>query len=186
MPPGTEHLEIAPAPFSELRSGNLPLDPLSRFCQRRADHLAQQETVALVRIVYQNPCTQRHESVWSDRLDSRLSDNLRNDLNSETWLTEFPSVLSLTQISLKRYPYFGYICLIGYRNQQPEYVLSLAVKPITTDQKKQLVETTACLIDFIELYQNSLQKQSEIHLLEQVVHRVGHQLRQPAGSNFTL
>jgi signal transduction histidine kinase len=181
MSPGTGLLEIAPADRSTPGSQPLTSEHLTRFCQRRADHLTAQTDIALVRLVYQDPFTQHHETVWSQKQDSLLMPDLLNDLKSETWLLDFFPVLSLTQIPFQNTQYHGYFCPIGYKNQQPEYLFVLSEQPLTLDRQSYLRETAAFLIEYLELYQNSYQKQSEIHLLEHIVHRVGHQLRNPLG-----
>lgn len=181
MPAKTERLKLAPVKPSDFGSRTLTSKSLRQFCQHRADHLTVQSGIALARIAYQEPLTQQHEAVWSRREDDWLMPDLLDYLKSETWLFDFPPVLSLSQIPLDSTQYHGYVCPIGYKNQRPEYLFVLCDRQLTSDQQNHLLETAACLIEYLELYQNTHQKQAEIHLLEHIVHRVGHQLRNPLG-----
>ncbi|MBD3884263.1 HAMP domain-containing histidine kinase [Phormidium tenue FACHB-886] len=169
-----------PVKPSDFDSRSLKSENLTQFCQRRADHLTTHSSIALVRIVYQDPSTQ-HKAVWSRKEDCLLVPELLHYLTSETWLCDFPPVLSLSRVPLDSTQYHGYLCPIGYRNQQPEYLFVLSKQRLASDQQNYLIETATCLIEYLELYRNTYQKQSEIHLLEHIIHRIGHQLRNPLG-----
>ncbi|MBE9181990.1 HAMP domain-containing histidine kinase [Oculatella sp. LEGE 06141] len=160
----------------------LTSNELSDFCQFQADQLAAHLPILFARIVYYDPYLKAHQDVNSQPLTAPgLTQETLAYLKSNSWLSDFPLVLTLTELSLAAIAAVGYVCPLGYRNQAPEYLLIVTHQPLESASKSGLLNCAKQLINYLNLYRNSLDQQAEIQLLEQVVHRVGHQLRNPLG-----
>jgi signal transduction histidine kinase len=75
--------------------------------------------------------------------------------------------------------YYVVICPIGYHDYQPEYILALTQGALSTTDQTWLIDQAKLLSQHLQLCQAYQLKTTEIHCLEQVLHRVGHQLKNP-------
>ncbi len=175
-----------PSPFSSPERipkdiGNLPdARLLEQLFQLQIDQLGRRSPIYHARIVYYNFHSKEHQSITS--LSSTiLSSDVLAYLKSEVWLLDFPLVLTVTKISFDAISAKGYVCPLGYRNSKPEYLLVLAEQDLSEAEQAELITSASLLLQYQSLYLHHCDQQTEIQLLEQVIHRVGHQLRNPLG-----
>lgn len=151
---------------------------LSRFLQLQVEQLAR-EAIAWVQIVYNDPFSGSQRQIIQAAKTSLPPPETESQLRSEAWLEDFPPAFTLNQIVLDRDNTVLYFCPFSYQHQQCQYLL-FAVEGILSPSLQQFIQQTAVLLsEYLESYLESVQQQHQIQLLEQIVQRVGHQLRQP-------
>ncbi|NJO79519.1 MAG: HAMP domain-containing histidine kinase [Cyanobacteria bacterium RM1_2_2] len=162
---------------SGIGNGSRDSDLLSRFCQLQVEQIASQTSIVWAQIVYYDPFLQSHQEVASkaEELDFKTRDALRKKVDS----TDFPPVFTLTELPLTFSLWKGYFCPIGYRNYQPEYLLVIANSSPSPGFQDYLISCANLVSQHCELYSHLYHQSSENQLLEQIFHRVGHQLRNP-------
>lgn len=150
---------------------------LSRFCQVQVTQLAAQASIIWAKIVYYDPVSKAHQEVVSreEGLDLRT----RNELQTKIELADFPPVLTLTELPLVSSTWKGYLCPIGYRNYRSEHLLIVSSESLSPAFKDYLINCAELISKHCELYSILFHQKSENQLLEQIIHRVGHQLRNP-------
>lgn len=152
---------------------------LSRFLQLQVEQLADREAIAWVQIVYNDPFSGSQRQIIQAAKTSLPPPETESQLRSEAWLEDFPPAFTLNQIVLDRDNTVLYFCPFSYQHQQCQYLL-FAVEGILSPSLQQFIQQTAVLLsEYLESYLESVQQQHQIQLLEQIVQRVGHQLRQP-------
>jgi len=152
---------------------------LQSFCQLQVENLTACSPIFLVQIVYYDPLLKAHQKVFAyAENQSPFSEVTLAYLRSEEWLIDFPPAFSLNQLSLALAS-SCYICPLGYRDQKPEYILVLAHEPLSPTLQQNVKHSALLLSKYLKLYSKCGCQQAEIQLLEHVVQRVGHQLRNP-------
>lgn len=166
---------------------------LESFCQLQAEQLSAQAPIVWARIVYYDPLLKSHREVVSQAQGvSPLSADTIDYLKSDRWLSDFPLVLTLTELTLNlsasnsvsaetssQNPLKGYICPIGYKDCKPEYLFVLSGEPLSAALQENLIRCALLLTKYSELHHSFHHQNTETQLLEHIVHRVGHQLRNP-------
>ncbi|WP_414625119.1 ATP-binding protein [Calothrix sp. CCY 0018] len=132
-----------------------------------------------VRIVYHESGFQKHQELVQYFQDEpAFSPQELAYLKSESWLDNFPHVFEVHEFKLTEMPdYYCYICVIGYRNSQPEYIQIVTNESLSKNLQVRLKDSAIILSQYIELYSENLHQKSEIQLLEHILHKAGHQLR---------
>lgn len=171
---------------------------LESFCQLQIEQLTAQAPIVWAQIVCYDPLLKNHREVVSQAQGMPpLSPDTIAYLRSGNWLSDFPLVLTLTELTFdfpvsspeinptsnqyshRGYTHKGYICPIGYRDCKPEYLLVLASEPLSAALQENLIKCALILTKYSELYHSFHHQNTETQLLEHIVHRVGHQLRNP-------
>jgi signal transduction histidine kinase len=148
------------------------------FCKLLSEQLINQNPIFVVRIVFYNPFRKIHEDVISYAPEQQpFYPNFLAYLRSEQWLTDYPHVFTFNEVNLKDFQGFSYICPLGYKNQKPEYIQIFTHQPQYLNIQQHVKLSAMLLSKHAELFSENLQYKSEIQLLEQILHRVGHQLR---------
>jgi signal transduction histidine kinase len=175
----TQLRAVAPAITNGLTNGVADLGVLSRFCQLQVEQIASQTSVFWAQIVYYDPFLQAHQEVVSraEMLDLRMKDNLKAKVN----LAGFPPVLSVTELPLESARWKSYLCPIGYRNCQLEYLLVATNQSASLALQEYLINCANLVSQHCDLYFQFHHQTRENQLLEQVFHRIGHQLQNPLG-----
>lgn len=157
------------------------LNHLSSIYQQHADQWAADSSVLWVRIVYHDPIRNLRQAVQSHS-SSSLPQALLAYLKSEEWLLDFPLVLTFTEVNLQPTTVLkGYLCPIGYKNQSPEYLFILAQASLSAIAQQSIIQSARTLMQYSELFLSYSRQQNQIELLEHIIYRVGHQLRNPLG-----
>jgi signal transduction histidine kinase len=173
----TTTVQSVPSPTKPGITGSAQLHSL---CQLQIEQLLGMFPLTYVQVTYYDPHigTQQHLHHYCDgqpQFDRKTIDYLCN----EAWLSDALPVLTLVQLEAKFLPEFAYACPLAQRDLHPEYVLIFSPEPLTHHQVQTIQKYAACLSQHLELYQSCWRQKSEITLLEQVVQRAGHQLRNP-------
>jgi len=149
------------------------------FISLQAEQLTLYSPICFARIVYYNPSLKAVQEIieYADN-QNRFSQLEIAYLQSEAWLTDFPHVWNVQEFQLAKFPeYFSYICPFSYRNQRPEYVQVITRTPISVKSENCIINAAKMLSKYTDTYLDNLQQKSKIEILEQVIHKIGHQLR---------
>lgn len=158
--------------------GNFKNTEAKDFCLLNSSQLTSQQPIFFSRIVYHDNILKKHQEVITyaegrTQFSQRLIDYFR----SEEWLIDYPPVLSVTQLSINELETFAYICPIGYHNQQPEYIQIIASEPLSASLEEYFKKSATILSKYLSLSMDWNLRVNEIRLLEQILQRVSHQLR---------
>ena len=157
----------APSPF-DIRS----------FCQQQVEQFALTLPIAAAWIVYNDPNQEHRQSVAYYQPNSAGSYPNLSDLESEGYEFESLEALSLREVttagSLK-----AFVCLLDLYCCEPQYLLLWAYAPLSLQEKQWTEQQVQLLLNHLVIYREYSRQQAEIQLLEQVVRRAEHQLRNP-------
>ncbi len=149
------------------------------FIGLQAEQLTFHSPIYFVRIVsYNHVLKTLQETIRYAEEQPRFSQREIAYLRSEAWLTDFPHVWNVHEFQLTQFPEsFSYICPIGYRNQKPEYIQIITHTPLSQKSQYYVKNASQILSKYIDTCLDNLQQKSKTEILEQVLHKVGHQLR---------
>ncbi|MDF5728319.1 MAG: HAMP domain-containing sensor histidine kinase [Rhizonema sp. PD38] len=149
------------------------------FIGLQAEQLIFDQPICFVRIVYYSPSLKAlQERIECADNQPSFSQQEIAYLRSEAWLTDFPHVWTVQEFQLAQFPkLFSYICPIGYRNQKPEYIQVITHTPLEKESQHYVKNVAQTLSKYIDLCLENLQQKSKTEMLEQLLHKVGHQLR---------
>lgn len=151
---------------------------LYSFCQLQIEHLTARYPIYWSRIIYHDPSIGNHQEITHEQPNKPLCRKILDYLNSQEYLEKFYTNFSLYEINITAFnSSLCYICPLGYRNQNPEYILVLAHEPLSLNLQQEVKQTAMLVSKYLDMYLESRQQKSEIQLLEQVIQRAGHQLR---------
>jgi len=151
---------------------------IQHFCQLQSAQLTSQHPILFARIVYYDCFLKKHQEVinYADTQAHFLPEKIAY-LRSESYLVDFPPVGKICEIELHILPVIAYICPIGYRNQKPEYIQILTNETLSQRLQDYIKQSAMLLRNYADIYLDYSRQKAEIQLLENVLHRVGHQLR---------
>lgn len=148
------------------------------FCQLQSQQLTSLFPIFFARIIYYNPLRKIHEEVinYAPNQQPFSQDNLVY-LRSEEWLIDYPIVFTCNEVKLINFKAFSYICPIGYKNKKPEYIQILTHQCLPPDMQTQVKLSAILLSQHAEILCENHRQKAEIQLLEDILHRIIHQLR---------
>lgn len=153
---------------------------LQSFCQLQVEQLTDQSPIFWARIVYHDSLQAAHQQVTSYvQTQPPFSQDTLAYLKSEKWLLDFPHAFTVNQISLDNLTANCYICPFGYRNQKPEYIVVFAYEPLSFISQQFVKQSAILSSKYLDIYVDYGRQQAEVQLLEQILQRAGHQLRNP-------
>ncbi|MBE9013419.1 HAMP domain-containing histidine kinase, partial [Pseudanabaenaceae cyanobacterium LEGE 13415] len=101
-------------------------------------------------------------------------------VHQEEWLTEFPVAFTINPMrlddSLETVLYF---CPYSYYQQQCHYLLVIGERVLSPIAQQLIQKTALMLNEYLEHCLEQSQQRQKLQFLEQILQRVGHQLRQP-------
>jgi signal transduction histidine kinase len=157
---------------------------LQRFFNLQIEQLVDREPILLARIVFCPDPTRQHQEIlrYSQQSDSQqqllgFSSSFITYLRSEAWLVNYPETFTVAEIALEHATAVGYFCLWGYTNNQPEYILAIAERPLTANLQQQIQNLARSISEYRQLYRDWTAKAAESKLLEETIQKIGHQLR---------
>lgn len=163
-------------------SNYLSSSDIQSFCQLESEQLASQYPIFFARIVYHDSLLRANQEVINYGQDQApFSPKTLAYLRSETWLTDFPPALTLHEFKLKDFSSISYICPISYRNQKPEYIQIITHEPLSSSLQLYVKRSAMLLSKYVDIYLDYGRQKTEIQLLEDILHRIGHQLRNSLG-----
>lgn len=155
---------------------------IKNYCELQSEQLTNQYPIVFVRIVYHNSLRQIHEEVINYAQTQQSISEYLAYLRSEAWLIDYPAAFTCNEVKLKDCSLFCYVCPIGYQNQKPEYIQIIAYKPLSLNLQNVVILSAIQLSKYTEMARENLRQKSEIKMLEEVLHRIGHQLRNSIAS----
>jgi signal transduction histidine kinase len=164
----------------EISCHDLRSSHIQEFCQLQSEQLTNQYPILLARIVYHDCCLNKHKEIINfpeSNEKTKVSSKLLTYLSSESWLIDYPAVGQIQEFKIEELHLLSYVFPIGYRNQKPEYIQIITETPLTKKAKDDIKKSAMLLSKYADIYLEYGRQKSEIKLLEQVLHRVGHQLR---------
>ncbi|MBE9001279.1 HAMP domain-containing histidine kinase [Nostoc sp. LEGE 12447] len=163
-------------------SNYLNSSDIQSYCQLESEQLTSQYPIFFARIVYHDYLLKNHQEVINYGQDQApFSHKTLAYLRSEAWLTDFPPALTLHEFRLKDFSSISYICPIGYKNQKPEYIQIITHKPLSESLQLYVKRSAMLLSKYADIYLDYGRQKTEIQLLEDILHRIGHQLRNSLG-----
>lgn len=151
---------------------------LRSYCELYAKQLTNHYPSRCVRIVYQEPRLKKHQEVVQYGQQHTFYQQDLAYIRSESWLESFPHAFEVNEFKLREIPgYYCYICVIGYHNHQPEYIQIITHETLSIKLKNQLKDSAMILNQYVKVYSENLKQKTEIQLLENILHKAGHQLR---------
>ncbi|WP_341528594.1 HAMP domain-containing sensor histidine kinase [Nostoc sp. UHCC 0302] len=163
-------------------SNYLSSSDIQNFCQLKSEQLTSQDPIFFARIVYNDCLFKAHQEVINySQYQTPFSQKILAYLRSEAWLIDFPPAFTLHEFRLKDFSYICYICPIGYRNQKPEYIQIITHEPLSESLQLYIKRSAILLSKYVDIYLDYKRQKTEIQLLEDILHRVGHQLRNSLG-----
>ncbi|WP_310482801.1 HAMP domain-containing sensor histidine kinase [Chamaesiphon sp. VAR_48_metabat_403] len=153
------------------------LDPNS-FFDLQAEQIADLQPIFFTRIVHSHPIDKKNlEVIAYSKAADRLSSGIIDYLRSEQWLVDYPEAFTVDRIELPNPAYFGYFCLWGYRNSQPEYIQVIADRPLSPSLQVYLQKAAMSIDKYGEMCRDCSLQRSESQLLQEIFQNVSHQLR---------
>lgn len=152
---------------------------LQHLLQLQIDLLATQSQIKWVELVYQDPqISDRRQVLEASQTSFPGSKETQTYLQTEQWLGNFTRV-TLKRIVAKSIEPGFYCCQFGEQSQPNQYLL-LFVKGALSHTCRQLIKRIAVSIgEYLDEHRQNEQQHQKIKILEDIVQRVGHQLRHP-------
>lgn len=156
-----------------------PYDSRS-ICQRQVEQLGTQLPIVAAVIVYHDHTQENRQSVvyYTQKSANSGSYPDLSDLESEAWFVDSLPVLKLSEVLLVG-KLKALVCLLDQYDSEPEYLLVWTYEPISLIQQQWIEQQAQFLINHLTLCRECERQQAKIQLLEQVVRRAEHQLRNP-------
>lgn len=168
-----------PPPSSTTSSASsLCAAKLRRVCQSQIEQLAAQLPIVTVWLVYQDADKGKRHLVVRNGQAQSFEPVIQSYLESEAWLADCLPFLKVGELAVVG-SLNAYVCLLGERRSHPEYLLLWTYEPLSEFQQQQAIKQAELLANYMALCQTCSRQQAEIQLLEQVVRRAEHQLRNP-------
>ncbi|QFS50273.1 sensor histidine kinase [Nostoc sphaeroides] len=152
---------------------------IQNYCELYAKQLIYHYPIYCLRIIYYQPASNKYQEVLQ-YAENQLAISPQDlaYLRSESWLKHFPHVFEVHELNLVKLPqYFSYICIISYNNHQMEYIQVITDEPLSLKLQNKLQESAIILSEYTKLNLENLHQGDKIQLLEQILHKAGHQLR---------
>ena len=152
---------------------------IKQYCSLYAKQLTYHYPVYYVRIVYHDVSLKKHQEVI-EQVEDKPATSAQDlvYLTSESWMENLPHVFEVKEFKLKELSdYFCYLCVTGYKNHQPEYIQIITKERICKNLQDQLEDYAKILSQYSEIYSENFYQKSKIQLLEHILHKAGHQLR---------
>lgn len=147
-------------------------------CQRQVEQLVAQLPIVAAWIVYQDQNQGTRQSFVHSRQKPSCSYPELSYLDSEVWLVDSLPALKLTEVA-REGSLTAFVCPLGQYSSNPEYLLLWTYEPLSALQQEWAEQQAQFLFNYITVYRECCRQQAEIQLLEQVVQRTEHQLRNP-------
>lgn len=154
--------------------------PLSVRCafQQQVEQFALTLPITRAWIVYHEPNSGKRESVVHSTSKPSCSYPDLSNLESELWLLESLPILTLKEVVTVG-SFKAFVCVLDLYHSQPDYLLLWTDASLSAQQQQWAAQQAQLLTNYLVLCRESARQQAEIQLLEQVVRRAEHQLRNP-------
>lgn len=167
--------------FQKQENRNLPsIISITRYCYLHGKQLTYHDPICCVRIIYHNISLEKNQEIveFAENKPAFSRQNLAY-LRSESWMNDFPHLFEVKEYQLAELPnYYCYVCVIGYKNNKPEYIQIIAKEAVCQNLRNHFEYSAKTLNQYLEIYSENFHQKSKIKLLEHILHKAGHQLRQ--------
>ena len=178
------HIKLLKNPSPQLDKGTPQYftQKLKYFLQLQIDQLAAQPQILWAKIVYRDlqmpDCQQALEA---SQMPFPFARKTLDYLQTEAWLDDISSALSPKPIDSEIIEKGFYYCHFGKTKQPDRYLLLFANEPLSYVHRQFIKRTAASISEYLDEHQQNWQHRQKIEILEDLVRRVGHQLRHPLG-----
>ncbi len=161
-----------------------PQQELHDYCKLQAEQLIVQRPIISAWIIYRTgEQAGREWIVHYVPSQSTFSPEVLAHLKSETWLNDIQSNLDFNELKSRELALdkkiSSYVCFIDRREQESAYVLIFADESLPQAQQQYVKRCVQMISKYIDIYQKRIRQQTEIQLLEQIIQKAAHQLRNP-------
>lgn len=155
---------------------------LQHFLQLQIDQLADRPQIQWAKVVYRDPqICDRTSTLEASQMPFPFAQKTLDYLQSEGWLANVSSPLALKPIDAETIEKGFYYCRFGEPSQSNQYLLLFVKGSLSYTQRQFIKRTAASISEYLDEHQQNYQHRQQIHILEDIVQRVGHQLRHPLG-----
>ncbi|MGB6300576.1 MAG: HAMP domain-containing sensor histidine kinase [Rivularia sp. (in: cyanobacteria)] len=159
---------------------------LIRCCHLHGKQLTNYDSILCTRIVYYDISIEEYQEVI-EFAENKITFSRQSlaYLRAESWMKDFPHSFEVKEYQLAELSsYYCYVCVTGYKNKnhKPEYIQVITTEPMCKKLLSQLENSAKLLNQYVELYSNNFHQKSRIQLLEHVLHKASHQLRNSLSS----
>jgi signal transduction histidine kinase len=161
-----------------------PQQELRDYCELQAEQLLMQQPIISICIVYRNGEKEEREwAIYYAPQQPTFSTEFSAILKSETWLDNIQfgsdcSELSSRELALNK-NISSYIYFIDHKDKGSAYLLVFSDKPLPQAQQVSVKRCAQMISKYLDIHQKRMRQQSEIQLLEQIIQKAAHQLRNP-------
>ena len=179
-----ELLRVSPSFNSSIVPSHSPQQELRDYCELQAEQLLMQPPIISTCIVYRNgEKGEREWLVYYAPQQPIFSSKVFAILKSETWLDNIQfdsgfSQLNSRELALNKY-ISSYVYFIDHKEKEPVYLLIFTDKPLPQAQQVSVKQCVQMISKYLDIYQKRMRQQAEIQLLEQIIQKAAHQLRNP-------
>jgi signal transduction histidine kinase len=153
---------------------------LEHFIQLQIDQLACSPYIQWVAIVYQDPqIPEQRQALEASQTAFTPSEETLTHLQAERWLINVPAVMELVPIISDGIESGFYYIPLGDQSQPGQYLLTFIQEPLSYPCRQAINRTAMGVREYLNLHQKNWQHCQHIQALEEIVQRVGHQLRHP-------
>jgi signal transduction histidine kinase len=153
---------------------------LENFMQIQIDQLASQLHIQWVAVIYQDPqIPEQRQALEASQTVYTPSEETLAYLQAEKWLLKLPARMELETITADTIEPGFYYIPFGDQHQPCQYLLTFVSEPLSDACRQSIHRSAVGIREYINLYQKNWQHCQQIQTLEEIVQRVGHQLRHP-------
>ena len=169
------------SPQSEKGTPQYYTQKLKHFLQLQLEQLVAQSQIQWAKVVYQNPQMSDCQQVLeASQMPCHFARETLDYLQTEGWLANVSSALALKPIDAETIEKGFYYCHFG-ETRPNQYLLLFANRSLSYTHRQFIKRTAASISEYLDEHQQNWQHRQKIQILEDLVQRVGHQLRHPLG-----
>jgi signal transduction histidine kinase len=151
---------------------------LQSICQLQIEQLSAQLPILAAWIVVYEPEKKKRQTLAHYAQAQYYPYSLFSYLQSEDWWGESLPIWQLSIVT-REPEYQVYVCPLSQDTHTPEYLLLCSQRAFSVCEQQVIEQRTQLLSYYLGTYQDYCLQKTEVQLLEQVVQRAEHQLRNP-------
>jgi signal transduction histidine kinase len=179
-----ELLRVKPSFNSSVIPIHSPQQELRDYCELQAEQLLMQQPIVATCIVCRNGEKEEREwAIYYAPQQPTFSSEILSVIKSETWLKNIQfdsdfSELKSRELALSK-NVSSYVYFINHKERESAYLLIFADKPLPQAQQPSVKRCVQMISKYLDIHQKRIYQQTEIQLLEQIIQKAAHQLRNP-------
>ncbi|MGA7952300.1 MAG: HAMP domain-containing sensor histidine kinase [Gloeobacterales cyanobacterium] len=161
-----------------------PQQELRDYCALQAEQLLMQQPIISTCIVYRYGAKEEREwAIYYAPEQPTFSAEVSAILKSEAWLDSiqfdaYYSELNSRELALNK-NISSYVYFIDHKVKESAYLLIFTDKPLPQVQQVSVNRCVQMISKYLDIHQKRMRQQAEIQLLEQIIQKAAHQLRNP-------